>query len=99
MSERKSTCSSDRLWGTFTGPTSANGTRTNCAWPPGYPPYMCEYPKSADPEYPYSFSSIQAFGFELSQSDQSPSLQKKHWPHAIVKGTTTRSPIFSRLVS
>ena len=38
------------------------------------------------------FSAIQAFGFELSQSDHSSSLQKKQRPHAIVNGTTTRSP-------
>jgi hypothetical protein len=29
----------------------------------------------------------------LSQSDQSPRLQKKHEPHAIANGTTTRLPI------
>ncbi len=28
------TCSSLRWAGTFSGPTSANGTRTNSAWPP-----------------------------------------------------------------
>src|SRR5258705_10139333 len=41
------------------------------------------------------FSAIQAFGLELSQQDQSWSLQAKQLPHAIVKGTTTRSPTLS----
>ena len=34
MSPRNSTCSSLRLSGTFSGPQSANGTRTYSAWPP-----------------------------------------------------------------
>lgn len=28
--------------GIMVGPTSANGTRTNSAWPPSYPPVVCE---------------------------------------------------------
>jgi hypothetical protein len=35
MSERNSTCSSVSESGTGSAPTSAYGTRTNSAWPPG----------------------------------------------------------------
>ena len=35
---------------------------------------------------------------ELSHSDQSCCSQKKHWPQAIVNGTTTRSPTFSFVI-
>jgi hypothetical protein len=42
MSERKSTFSSGRSSSILSGPTSANGTRAYCAWPPAYPPSMCE---------------------------------------------------------
>jgi hypothetical protein len=75
MSDRKRTCSSDSVEGTFKGPTSANGTRAYSAWPPATPPIMWEYPKSAAGDAPYSCSAIQAFGLELSQSDQSSRLQ------------------------
>ncbi len=40
-----------------------------------------------------------AFGFVLSQSDHRSFLQKKHDPHEIVNGTTTRSPAFSVFTS
>src|SRR3954463_1782217 len=56
---------------------------------------MCEYPNSPEPEKPYSFSAIHAFGFELSHADHNCRSQKKQWPHAIVNGTTTRSPTLS----
>ena len=38
------------------------------------------------------FAAVAAFGFELSQQENSPFLQKKHSPQLIVKGTTTLSP-------
>src|SRR5205823_13876761 len=60
---------------------------------------MCEYPNNPDPEKPYSFSAIQAFGFELSHRDQSCRSQKKQRPQAIVNGTTTRSPTFNLVFS
>src|SRR5436853_7302605 len=98
-SERKRICSSGTPSGILIGPTSANGTRAYCAWPPANPPVMCEYPNRPDVVKPYSFSAIQAFGFVLSHSDQSCFSQKKQLPHAIVKGTTTRSPTFSFVFS
>jgi hypothetical protein len=36
-------------------------------------------------------------GFVVSQAANSALLQKKHWPQAMVKGTTTPSPFFSRV--
>jgi hypothetical protein len=42
MSDRNSTCSSLKPFSIFSGPTSANGTRAYCAWPPANPPSMCE---------------------------------------------------------
>src|SRR5207237_10218254 len=60
---------------------------------------MWEYPNNPEPEYPYASSSIHAFGFELSHADHNSRSQKKHRPHAIVNGTTTRSPIFSFVIS
>jgi hypothetical protein len=39
------------------------------------------------------------FGFDLSQPENKPFLQKKHSPQDIVNGTTTRSPTFSFLFS
>src|SRR5213080_2591926 len=94
MSDKNSTCSSGRSGGTTSGPTTANGTRAYCACPPAYPPYMCEYPNRPDPEYPYTFSAICAFGLELSQSDHSERRQKKHDPQAMANGTTTLFPFF-----
>ena len=46
------------------------------------------------PVSPYSFSSIHALGLELSHRDHFPCLQYQHSPHAIGKGTMTRSPGF-----
>src|SRR5215207_8350655 len=43
-------------------------------------------------EWPHSFSAIQAFGFEFSQHENSVDSQLVQPPHAIGKGTTTRSP-------
>src|SRR5688500_5802099 len=40
-------------------------------------------------------SAISWFGLELSHSEKSCLSQKKHVPHEIVNGTTTRSPFFS----
>src|SRR5207302_1739212 len=57
-----------------------------------YPPIMWEYPNRPEPEYPYAASIKWAFGFVLSQADQIFFLQKPQLPHAIVNGTTTRSP-------
>src|SRR5919109_1866636 len=45
-----------------------------------------------DGECPQNFSAIQAFGLEFSQVEYSPCWQCQQWPHAIGKGTTTRSP-------
>src|SRR4051812_46091486 len=95
MSDRKSTCSSERSDSIRMGPTSANGTRTYSACPPAYPPVRCEYPNRPDIENPYAFSDTTAFGFELSQHDQSCFLQNQQFPHAIVNGTITRSPFLS----
>src|SRR3954454_6184636 len=99
MSDRNRTSSSFNPFGTLIGPTSAKGTRAYCACPPAYPPYKCEYPNSAAPVYPYIASSIQAFGFVLSQADQRSCLQKKQFPQQIVKGTTTLSPTFNFFTS
>src|SRR3954462_6745338 len=84
MSVRNRTFSSGRWSGTLRAPTSANGTRTYSACPPAYPPYMCEYPNSPDPEYPYTVSAILAFGFELSHGLQRALWQKKHPPQAML---------------
>src|SRR3954447_797977 len=43
-------------------------------------------------ECPYSFSAIQAFGLEFSHSENAWAWQARQLPHAIGKGTTTRSP-------
>src|SRR6185503_14465557 len=56
---------------------------------------MCVYPKSPDGEWPISFSTNQAFGFELSHSDHRFSWHGSQFPHAMVNGTTTRSPTFN----
>ena len=45
-------------------------------------------------EWPQSFSAIQAFGLEFSQSENSPLRHSAQAPHAIGNGTTTRSPTF-----
>src|SRR5690242_13282904 len=95
MSDRNRTFSSGMPSGIFSGPTSANGTRAYCACPPAYPPVKWEYPNKPEVVYPYSFSAIQALGLELSHSDHNSLLQKKQLPHAIVNGTTTRSPTLS----
>src|SRR5574338_1613165 len=60
---------------------------------------MCEYPKMPLGDAPYAASGIQAFGLELSQSEYNPRLQKKQFPHEIVKGTTTRAPALTFLTS
>src|SRR5205085_2908837 len=60
---------------------------------------MWEYPNRPEPENPYASSSIHAFGFELSHADHNSRSQKKQRPHAIVKGTTTRSPILNFVMS
>ena len=39
-----------------------------------------------------------AFGFEVSQSENSCCWQKKQVPQEIVNGTTTRSPIFKFVI-
>jgi hypothetical protein len=36
-------------------------------------------------------------GLVVSQAANRALLQKKHWPQAMVKGTTTRSPFFRRV--
>src|SRR5688500_4192353 len=92
MSVRNNTWSSCRCSGTFKGPMSANGTRANSAWPPAYPPRMCEYPKIPHGEYPHSFSTIHALGLEFSHSEYMSRSHCAQCPQAIGKGTTTRSP-------
>src|SRR5262245_19139275 len=92
ISDRKSTCSSDNEDGTLMGPTSANGMRAYSAWPPAYPPSMCEYPNRPAGERPHSFSAIQALGFEFSHSENCSPWQKKQLPQAIGNGFTIRSP-------
>src|SRR5215212_7474480 len=44
------------------------------------------------PACPHSFSAIQAFGFVFSQSEYISFWQAEQTPHAMGKGTTTRSP-------
>src|SRR4051794_35844182 len=85
--------------GTFRGPTSAKGTRRYSAWPPAKPPVKCEYPKMPAGEWPMIFAAVAAFGFELSQQENNPFLQKKHSPQLIVNGTTTLSPTFKLLTA
>src|SRR5215203_1613627 len=46
-------------------------------------------------EYPNSFSTIQAFGLEFSQTEYICAWQALQNPQAIGKGTTTRSPALS----
>src|SRR5215203_3820665 len=46
-------------------------------------------------EYPNSFSAIQAFGLEFSQTEYICAWQALQNPQAIGKGTTTRSPALS----
>src|SRR4051812_44762498 len=99
MSERNSTCSSVSPFGILIGPTSANGTRAYCAWPPANPPVMCEYPNRPDVVKPYRFSAIQAFGFVCAHSDKTSSPQKNKVPDEIEKGTPTRPPTFSSVFS
>jgi len=43
-------------------------------------------------ECPHSFSAIQALGFEFSHSEYAWAWHAEQLPHAIGKGTTTRSP-------
>jgi hypothetical protein len=43
--------------------------------------------------------AISAFGLEVSHSENIPRWQKKQAPQEIVKGTTTRSPRFSRFTA
>ena len=98
MSERNSTCSSVSVVGTLIGPTSANGTRDVLGLAAGVAAAACASSRRGPtPEWPYSFSAIPAFGFELSQSDHSSRSQKQQWPQAMVNGTTTRSPTFRLL--
>src|SRR5215212_7019338 len=49
------------------------------------------------PARPHSFSAIQAFGFVFSQSEYISFWQAEQTPHAMGKGTTTRSPALSVL--
>src|SRR5690349_16811256 len=45
-------------------------------------------------ECPIIFSATRALGFELSHTDVMPALHGPQTPHAMGKGTTTRSPTF-----
>src|ERR1700709_2623617 len=60
---------------------------------------MWEYPNRPAGECPQSFSATLWLGLERSQPEKKPFLQKKHSPQEIVKGTTTRSPTLSLLLS
>src|SRR6266550_852841 len=95
MSERNNTCSSDKCSGILIVPTSANGTRAYCAWPPAKPPSMCVYPYIPAGEWPKNFWATHAFGLVFSQSEYNSRRQKKQFPQEIGKDTTTRSPVFS----
>src|SRR4029450_2881336 len=97
MSDRNSTCSSERPFSILSGPTSANGTRAYSACPPAKPPVRCEDPNAHDPDCPSPFSASAALGFEFSHNDQLSCRHCQHSPQAIVNGTTTRSPTFSVL--
>src|SRR4051812_42163350 len=52
-----------------------------------------------DVDSPNICSPMYGLGFELSQQLVNPRRQKKHSPHAIGKGTTTRSPTFNLVPS
>src|SRR5580704_6911197 len=93
ISERNRTWSSGIPDGILIGPTSAKGTRMYSACPPANPPSMCEYPNNPAGDWPIALRAISAFGFEVLHREKRPFLQKKHSPHEIVNGTTTRSPI------
>src|SRR3546814_20210996 len=71
-------------------------TRRYSAWPPGKPPSMWEYPNRPDGDWPITLAAIPALGFDRSHSENSFLSQKKHSPQAMLNGTTTRSPTFSR---
>ena len=60
---------------------------------------MWEYPNRPAGECPHSFSAILWLGFDRSQPEKKPFLQKKHSPQEIVNGTTTLSPTLSFLLS
>src|SRR3546814_16472963 len=96
MSDRNSTCSAARPAGTLIGPTSANGTRRYSAWTPGKPPSMWQYPNRPDGDWPITLAAIPALGFDRSHSENSFLSQKTHSPQAMLNGTTTRAPTFSR---
>src|SRR5436190_12840136 len=95
MSDRKRTLSSGRPSGTFSAPTSANGTRAYSAWPPANPPVMWEYPKMPAVEKPHIFSAIHAFGLDVSHSEKRPLRHDQQRPHEIGNATTTRSPVLT----
>jgi hypothetical protein len=95
MSERNSTCSSSSPDSILIGPTSACGTRRYSACPPAKPPSMCENPNSPAGECPITLRAISALGLVVSHAENSVRSQKKHDPHAITNGTTTRSPFFN----
>ena len=55
-------------------------------------------PKRPAGECPIALIAISALGLVRSQAENRPFRQNQHWPQLMVKGTTTRSPIF-RLVT
>jgi hypothetical protein len=56
---------------------------------------MCEKPNSPAGDWPIALAATSAFGFVVSHIEYSVRLQKKHSPHAMTNGTTTRSPFFN----
>ena len=93
MSDRNSTCSSSRSSGTAMGPTSAIGHAQVFRLPARIAAQHVRIAEQPRGECPITAAACSALRFERSQSENSCFWQKKHWPQAMLKGTTTRSPL------